>query len=165
MSNEILPNGIIKIEKGSKNWYEEITQNFEIIDSLIADVRQNIQKIQNNKDVNDTQETSITDLNTAIQELQTVVNAIVVPTKVSELDNDAEFISSVTWDSIQNKPSRFEPDAHNHTIYDISDFPSIPTKVSDLDNDSEFITDSDLTNINSAISDIQNRLTALENQN
>lgn len=36
-----------------------------------------------------------------------------IPTKVSDLNNDSGFITSVSWSDISNKPSNFTPEAHN----------------------------------------------------
>lgn len=54
-----------------------------------------------------------------IDELATVKN---IPTKVSQLNNDVGFITTVSWDELTNKPT-------------------IPRKISDLINDSQFITE------------------------
>ena len=36
-----------------------------------------------------------------------------VPTKVSDLNNDSGFITSVSWSDVSSKPSTFAPEAHN----------------------------------------------------
>ena len=50
-----------------------------------------------------------------------------IPTKTSELDNDSGYLSSVSWNDIQNKP--------NVALVD-----DIPTKVSQLNNDAGYLT-------------------------
>ena len=50
-----------------------------------------------------------------------------IPTKTSELENDSGYLSSVSWNDIQNRP--------NVAIVD-----DIPTKVSELTNDSGYLT-------------------------
>lgn len=41
-----------------------------------------------------------------------------IPTKISELTNDAGYIKSVAWGDITSKPSAFKPTSHNHdTLY------------------------------------------------
>lgn len=59
-----------------------------------------------------------------------------IPTKVSDLTNDAGYLTSVSWNDIQNKPS-------------------IPTKTSDLTNDSDFTTNAAL---NTGLATKQNAL-------
>ena len=44
--------------------------------------------------------------------LHNKINAM-LPTKVSDLNNDSAFISSVSWNDILNKPSTYTPSAHN----------------------------------------------------
>lgn len=48
-------------------------------------------------------------------------NKPTIPKKTSELINDRNFISGVSWEEIENKPSTFTPSAHTHTISDITD--------------------------------------------
>lgn len=50
-----------------------------------------------------------------------------IPTKTSELENDSGYLSTVSWNDIQNRP--------NVALVD-----DIPTKVSDLTNDSGYLT-------------------------
>ena len=75
-----------------------------------------------------------------------------VPTKVSDLDNDSGFISSVSWDDIEDRPiigdatltiskngttiNSFNANSTTNTTIDIA----VPTSTSDLTNDSDFIT-------------------------
>lgn len=46
----------------------------------------------------------------------------------------------IDWSDIENKPSSFTPSSHNHTVSNITDFPTVPTKTSDLTNDSGYLT-------------------------
>ena len=50
-----------------------------------------------------------------------------VPTNVSAFNNDAGYLTEIDWDDINNKPSTFAPSAHNHTVSEISDFPTLAT--------------------------------------
>ena len=66
-----------------------------------------------------------------------------VPTKVSQLENDSEFVTG------ENLLTNLEAKAnieHTHKLQDITDYtaPVIPTKVSQLENDSEFVTGENL---------------------
>lgn len=63
-----------------------------------------------------------------------------VPTKVSQLENDSEFVTG------ENLLTNLETKAnieHTHKLQDITDYtvPVIPTKVSQLENDSNFLTE------------------------
>ena len=40
---------------------------------------------------------------------------------ISELTNDAGYITGVTWNDVENKPSTFTPSTHNHTSSQITD--------------------------------------------
>ena len=56
-----------------------------------------------------------------------LTNKPTIPTKVSELTNDEGYLTEyqdVYWDGIIEKPTRFEPSSHNHSINDISDLPN-----------------------------------------
>ena len=48
-------------------------------------------------------------------------NKPTIPTKTSELINDRNFITGVSWEEIENKPSTFTPSSHTHTASDITD--------------------------------------------
>jgi len=191
MANEILSNGIIKIEKGSRLWYDEITENFEIINNLITDVKQNIQKIQANKDVNDIQEDSLTNLSTRIDTLSSDLDNLstALQTLSDDLESykqeveDAGYLTEVSWNDVQDKPTLASV-ATSGDYSDLSGTPEIPTKVSDLDNDSEFISSvswndvqdkpneftpdahthaiTDITDLDTELQAIKDRLNALE---
>lgn len=80
-----------------------------------------------------------------------------IPSKISDLTDDSDFIEkSETSGLIKNDGSIDENSyalanhnhsgvyadaSHDHTVSDITDFPTIPSKVSDLDNDSGFLTE------------------------
>ena len=69
-----------------------------------------------------------------------------IPTKTSDLVNDAEFISSVQWGDVMNKPS-FANVATSGNYNDLANRPTIPSKTSELTNDSGFLTSADVLNI------------------
>ena len=50
-----------------------------------------------------------------------------IPTKTSELENDSGYLTTISWNDIQNRP--------NVALVD-----DIPTKISDLTNDSGYLT-------------------------
>lgn len=47
-----------------------------------------------------------------------------IPTKVSQLQNDENFISEVYWDDIKSKPSTFTPSTHTHTFASLTSKPT-----------------------------------------
>ena len=47
-------------------------------------------------------------------------NKPTIPTKVSDLTNDSGFLTDVSWDDIDDKPSSFTPSAHNHTSANVT---------------------------------------------
>ena len=93
---------------------------------------------------------------TAINELKSSLDGITVPTKVSDLENDSNFITSIpseyiTETELETKGYLTEHQsltdyAKKTDIPDVSSFitsddlPTVPTKVSELTNDSNFIT-------------------------
>lgn len=64
---------------------------------------------------------------------------IIVPINVSELTNDAGYLTSVTWGDVTGKPT-FATVATSGSYNDLSNKPTIPTATSELVNDSGFIT-------------------------
>jgi len=70
-----------------------------------------------------------------------IPSEVVVPTKVSELENDLGFISAVSEEYITEEEltTTLEPYAKKEEI----ELPTVPTKVSELENDSGFLTVSD----------------------
>ena len=91
-----------------------------------------------------------------------------IPTKVSDLTNDAGYLTAVTWNDIYNKPTfatvattgnyndlsnkpdlsvyELKADAFSGSYNDLTNKPTIPSKTSDLTNDSGFITNASLAN-------------------
>ena len=86
-----------------------------------------------------------------------LTNKPTIPSKISDLTDDSDFIEkSETSGLIKNDGSIDENSyalanhnhsgvyanaSHNHTVANITDFPTIPSKVSDLENDSGFLTE------------------------
>ena len=89
------------------------------------------QKIQE-----DTLTTTAKTIPEAINELKSGVEGITVPTKVSELSNDSDFINKDV-SNLTNYPTTTTVE---NTYAKKTDIPIIPTKVSQLNNDSGFIT-------------------------
>lgn len=44
-----------------------------------------------------------------------LTNKPVIPTKISQLTNDSNFLTGVAWGDISNKPATFAPSTHTHT--------------------------------------------------
>lgn len=78
--------------------------------------------------------------------LKALIDAITIPTRVSQLDNDKGYLTSYTesdptvpsWAKASTKPSYTasevgaSPTGHKHTKSDIADFPPIPSGVSEV---------------------------------
>ena len=84
----------------------------------------------------DTLTTTAKTIPEAINELKSGVEGIIVPTKVSELNNDSNFIDKDV-SNLTNYPTTTTVE---NTYAKKTDIPTIPTKVSQLNNDSGFIT-------------------------
>ena len=82
-----------------------------------------------------------------------------VPTKVSELQNDAGFITSSDIPTIPTKISDLTDDSDFITE---DDLPTVPTKVSELTNDTGFITDSALSDITGDVEQLQYDVSAFD---
>ena len=134
MANTILNNGIVIPEKGINSWYEEITNNYTLIDNHLGDADKHLNQEEKNKIDNLSNVASTGDYND-------LNNKPTIPSKVSELINDVNFISGVSWEEIDSKPLVYTPDTHTHVMSDITDL-NIPTKTSDLDNDCDYTTTS-----------------------
>lgn len=90
---------------------------------------------------------------TFVNELFEKVEGIVVPTKVSQLENDKNYLTEhqnishlATKDELPKKVSELENDKGYITIGDIPEV-TVPTKTSELTNDSGFITLADVPNV------------------
>lgn len=103
------------------------SSTIEYIDNKIKELEKNkidtLSNVANSGDYND------------------LINTPSIPSKVSELVNDSNYISGVSWEEIENKPQVYTPDTHTHVMSDITDL-DIPTKTSDLDNDCDYTTTS-----------------------
>ena len=84
----------------------------------------------------DTLTTTAKTIPEAINELKSGVEGITVPTKVSELSNDSNFINK----DVSNLTNYPTTTTIENTYAKKTDIPTIPTKVSQLNNDSGFIT-------------------------
>ena len=49
-----------------------------------------------------------------------LLNTPSIPSKVSDLTNDAGYITGVAWNDVTDKPNSFNPSAHFHTTSDVS---------------------------------------------
>lgn len=134
MANTILNNGIVIPEKGINSWYEEIANNYTLIDAHLGDADKHLNQEEKNKIDTLSNVANSGDYND-------LINTPTIPSKVSELINDRNFTSSVSWEEIENKPPVYIPDTHTHVMSDITDL-NIPTKTSDLDNDCDYTTTS-----------------------
>ena len=134
MANTILKNGIVIPEKGINSWYEELANNYTLIDNHLGDADKHLNQEEKNKIDTLSNVASTGDYND-------LNNKPTIPSKVSELINDVNFISGVSWEEIDSKPLVYTPDTHTHVVSDITDL-NIPTKTSDLDNDCDYTTTS-----------------------
>ena len=134
MANTILDNGIVIPEKGINSWYEEIANNYTLIDTHLGDA---------DKHLNQEEKTKIDNLSNVAStgDYNDLNNKPTIPSKVSELINDVNYIIGVSWEEIDSKPLVYTPDTHTHVMSDITDL-DIPTKTSDLDNDCDYTTTS-----------------------
>lgn len=134
MANTILNNGIIIPEKGINSWYEEIANNYTLIDAHLGNADKHLNQEEKNKIDTLSNVANSGDYND-------LINTPSIPSKVSELVNDSNYISGVSWEEIKNKPQVYTPDTHTHVMSDITNL-DIPTKTSDLDNDCDYTTTS-----------------------
>lgn len=112
-----LPNGIVEIHKGSRDWYDPITMNWRAIDALIERMSESETKIEAYKTVLDERINNIPE--------PIVPNNGSLRIRV----NDSEVV--------------FSADQSDNTVLDIV----IPQNISDLNNDSNFATKEDITRI------------------
>lgn len=132
MANTILNNGIVIPEKGINSWYEEISNNYTLIDTHLGDASKHLNQEEKTKIDNLSNVASTGDYND-------LINKPTIPSKVSELTNDVNFISGVSWEEIENKPGEYNPSSHTHTKSDITDF---PINISEFNNDCDYTTTS-----------------------
>lgn len=132
MANTILDNGIVIPEKGINTWYEEVANNYTLIDAHLGDA---------NKHLNQEEKNKIDTLSNVANsgDYNDLINTPTIPSKVSELINDHNFISGVSWEEIENKPEKYNPSSHTHTKSDITDF---PINISEFNNDCDYTTSS-----------------------
>ncbi len=132
MANTILNNGIVIPEKGVNSWYEEIANNYTLIDTHLGDANKHLNQEEKNKIDNLSNVASTGDYND-------LNNKPTIPSKTSELINDVNFISGVSWEEIDSKPLVYTPDTHTHTKSNITDF---PINISEFNNDCDYTTTS-----------------------
>lgn len=132
MANTVLNNGIVIPEKGINSWYEEIANNYTLIDNHLGDA---------NKHLNQEEKTKIDNLSNVAStgDYNDLINTPTIPSKVSELTNDRNFISGVSWEEVENKPEEYNPSSHTHTKSDITNF---PINISEFNNDCDYTTTS-----------------------
>ena len=158
----LLSNNVYVVNDRNINWGGEVNHNFEILNNLNKNASLKIK--YNGQEVNyritgDNLEVDLNDLTPANGIFTLNVNGeyltafsanqrtdlsanIQVPTKTSDLDNDAEFITlnDIPSVDVPSKVSDLQNDAGYLTSADLN----IPTKVSQLQNDSGYLTSADL---------------------
>jgi hypothetical protein len=163
--NEItlLSNNVYVVNDRNINWGGEVNHNFEILNNLNKNASLKIK--YNGQEVNyritgDNLEVDLNDLTPANGIFTLNVNGeyltafsanqktdlsanIQIPTKTSDLQNDAEFITlnDVPSVDVPSKVSDLQNDSGFITLNDVN----IPTKVSQLQNDSGYLTSADVT--------------------
>ena len=158
----LLSNNVYVVNDRNINWGGEVNHNFEILNNLNKNASLKIK--YNGQEVNyritgDNLEVDLNDLTpgngiftlnvngeyltafSANQKTDLSAN-IRVPTKTSDLENDAEFITlnDVPSVNVPSKVSELQNDSGYLTSADVN----IPTKVSQLQNDSGYLTSADL---------------------
>lgn len=172
----LLSNNVYVVNDRNINWGGEVNHNFEILNNLNKNA--NLKIKYNGQEVNyrvtgDNLEVDLNDLTPANGIFTLNVNGeyltafsanqktdlsanIQIPTKTSDLDNDAEFITlnDVPSVDVPSKVSELQNDSGFITLNDVN----IPTKVSQLQNDSGYLTSADLpqTEIPTKTSDLTN---------
>ena len=158
----LLSNNVYVVNDRNINWGGEVNHNFEILNNLNKNASLKIK--YNGQEVNyrvtgDNLEVDLNSLTpgngiftlnvngeyltafSANQKTDLSAN-IRVPTKTSDLDNDAEFITlnDIPSVDVPSKVSQLQNDSEFITLNDIN----IPSKVSQLQNDSGYLTSADL---------------------
>ena len=159
----LLSNNVYVVNDRNINWGGEVNHNFEILNNLNKNASLKIK--YNGQEVNyrvtgDNLEVDLNSLTpgngiftlnvngeyltafSANQKTDLSAN-IRVPTKTSDLDNDAEFITlnDIPSVDVPSKVSQLQNDSGFITLNDVN----IPTKVSQLQNDSGYLTSADVT--------------------
>lgn len=159
----LLSNNVYVVNDRNINWGGEVNHNFEILNNLNKNASLKIK--YNGQEVNyrvtgDNLEVDLNSLTpgngiftlnvngeyltafSANQKTDLSAN-IRVPTKTSDLDNDAEFITlnDIPSVNVPSKVSDLQNDSGFITLNDVN----IPTKVSQLQNDSGYLTSADVT--------------------
>ena len=158
----LLSNNVYVVNDRNINWGGEVNHNFEILNNLNKNASLKIK--YNGQEVNyritgDNLEVDLNDLTPANGIFTLNVNGkyltafsanqktdltadIQVPTKTSDLDNDAEFITlnDIPSVDVPSKVSDLQNDSGFITLNDVN----IPTKVSQLQNDSGYLTSADV---------------------
>lgn len=158
----LLSNNVYVVNDRNINWGGEVNHNFEILNNLNKNA--NLKIKYNGQEVNyritgDNLEVDLNDLTPANGIFTLNVNGeyltafsanqktdlsanIQVPTKTSDLDNDAEFITlnDIPSVNIPSKVSQLQNDSGYLTSADLN----VPTKVSQLQNDSGYLTSADV---------------------
>ena len=159
----LLSNNVYVVNDRNINWGGEVNHNFEILNNLNKNASLKIK--YNGQEVNyrvtgDNLEVDLNSLTpgngiftlnvngeyltafSANQKTDLSAN-IRVPTKTSDLDNDAEFITlnDIPSVNVPSKVSQLQNDSEFITLNDIN----IPSKVSQLQNDSGYLTSADVT--------------------
>lgn len=159
----LLSNNVYVVNDRNINWGGEVNHNFEILNNLNKNASLKIK--YNGQEVNyritgDNLEVDLNDLTPANGIFTLNVNGkyltafsanqktdlsanIRVPTKTSDLDNDAEFITlnDIPSVNVPSKVSQLQNDSGYLTSADLN----VPTKVSQLQNDSGYLTSADVT--------------------
>lgn len=158
----LLSNNVYVVNDRNINWGGEVNHNFEILNNLNKNASLKIK--YNGQEVNyritgDNLEVDLNDLTPANGIFTLNVNGeyltafsanqktdltanIQVPTKTSDLNNDAEFITlnDIPSVDVPSKVSDLQNDSGFITLNDVN----IPTKVSQLQNDSGYLTSADV---------------------
>lgn len=158
----LLSNNVYVVNDRNINWGGEVNHNFEILNNLNKNASLKIK--YNGQEVNyritgDNLEVDLNDLTPANGIFTLNVNGkyltafsanqktdlsadIRVPTKTSDLDNDAEFITlnDIPSVNVPSKVSQLQNDSGYLTSADLN----VPTKVSQLQNDSGYLTSADV---------------------
>ena len=172
----LLSNNVYVVNDRNINWGGEVNHNFEILNNLNKNASLKIK--YNGQEVNyritgDNLEVDLNELTpgngiftlnvngeyltafSANQKTDLSAN-IQVPTKTSDLDNDAEFITlnDIPSVNVPSKVSQLQNDSGYLTSADVT-VPTVPTNVSEFTNDAGYLTNADL-NVPTKTSELTN---------